>query len=130
MTTSRKVRPKKSAGSASTISKRKLESLIKKSDHEKYVLRLYIAGTTPHSRRAITNIRSLCEEHLTGRYDLEVIDIYQQPAEASGRQIIAVPTLIKELPIPTKRMVGDLSNRDRVLVALDLGEHKITWAKV
>ena len=85
-----------------------------------YVLRLYVTGNTVRSSHAIANVRSLCEEYLAGRYDLEVIDIYQQPAEAARGQIIAAPTLIKQLPSPVKRLIGDLANRDKVLVGLDL----------
>jgi circadian clock protein KaiB len=85
-----------------------------------YVLRLYVTGTTPRSVAAITNIRRLCEEHLKDHYDLEVIDIYQQPALAQGEQIIAAPTLIKKLPAPLRKVIGDLSNHDRVLLGLDL----------
>jgi circadian clock protein KaiB len=126
MTATAKVKVRSRAPSKKTmaLSKRKLEILLGKADEGNYVLRLYITGTTPRSCRAIANIRSLCEEYLSGRYDLEVVDIYQQPAEASRRQIIAVPTLVKELPFPTWRMVGDLSDRDRVLVALDLSTTK------
>ena len=113
-----------------TVTTKKFERLIRKPGRKHYVLRLYITGTTPRSSQAIANIRSLCEEHLAGRYDLEVIDIYQQPAEASGQQIIAAPTLIKKHPFPSRRMVGDLSNRERVLVGLDLDEKKTTWVKV
>ena len=87
---------------------------------ERYVLRLYVTGTTPRSARAVRNIRTLCEEHLQGRYDLEIIDIYQQPVLAQGEQIIAAPTLIKKLPAPLRKVVGDLSNQDRVLMGLDL----------
>jgi circadian clock protein KaiB len=87
---------------------------------EHYVLRLYVTGSTPRSAAAITNIRKLCEEHLKGRYDLEVIDIYQQPVLAQGEQIIAAPTLIKKLPFPLRKVVGDLSNENRVLMGLDL----------
>jgi circadian clock protein KaiB len=85
-----------------------------------YVLRLYVTGLTPRSVRAITNIKEICEEHLKGRYDLQVIDIYQQPVLARGEQIIAVPTLIKKLPPPLRRIIGDLSDRERVLIGLDL----------
>jgi len=85
-----------------------------------YVLRLYVTGSTPRSTAAITNIRKLCEEHLKGHYDLEVIDIYQQPVLAQGEQIIAAPTLIKKLPFPLRKVVGDLSNENRVLMGLDL----------
>jgi circadian clock protein KaiB len=87
---------------------------------QRYVLRLYVTGSTPRSSRAIQNIRSLCETHLWGRYDLEVIDIHQQPVLARGEQIIAAPTLIKQLPAPLRKMVGDLSDTDRVLMGLDL----------
>jgi circadian clock protein KaiB len=85
-----------------------------------YVLRLYVAGMTPRSARAIANIKAICGEHLAGRYDLQVIDIYQQPTLAVGDQIIAVPTLIKKLPPPLRRIIGDLSDLERTLVGLDL----------
>jgi circadian clock protein KaiB len=75
---------------------------------------------TPRSTRAIEKVRTICEEHLHGRYDLEVIDIYQQPALAQGEQILAAPTLIKRLPLPLRRVIGDMSNTDRVLLGLDL----------
>ena len=86
----------------------------------KYVLRLYVAGTTPNSVRAIENIKRICEEFLKGRYDLEVVDIYQQPVLAKGDQIIAVPTLIKKLPLPLRKFIGDISSTERILVGLDL----------
>lgn len=85
-----------------------------------YVLRLYVSGATPRSAEAIANLSEICEEHLKGRFDLQVIDIYQQPELASERQIVAVPTLIKQLPLPLRRLVGDLSKQERVLVGLDL----------
>jgi len=87
---------------------------------ERYVLRLYVAGMTPRAGRAIKNVRAMCDEHLAGRFDLEVVDIYQQPALAKGEQIIAAPTLIKELPLPLRRIIGDMSDSDRLLVGLDL----------
>ncbi len=87
---------------------------------KKYVLRLYIAGMTPASTRAIVNVKEICEQHLEGRYDLEVIDIYQQPILAEGEQIIAAPTLIKKLPLPLRKFLGDLSDLERILVGLDL----------
>ncbi len=89
-----------------------------------YHLRLYVTGATPKSRRAIENIKKICEEHLKGRYQLEVIDIYQQPSLAKGDQIIAAPTLIKQLPEPLRKLVGDLSNEKRVLLGLDLRPKK------
>jgi circadian clock protein KaiB len=87
---------------------------------EEYVLRLYVAGVTPRSVQAIENVKSVCERHLQGRYELQVIDIYQQPVLAKGDQIIAVPTLIKSLPVPLRTLIGDLSDVERVLVGLDL----------
>jgi circadian clock protein KaiB len=86
-----------------------------------YVLRLYVTGMTPRSTQALAAIRSLCDRHLAGRYDLEVIDIYQHPERAVDDQIIAAPTLVEELPAPLRRLVGDLSDTDRVMIALDLG---------
>ena len=88
----------------------------------RYVLRLYVTGTTPHSKRAIVNIRKICEEHLNGRYDLEVIDIAQNSKVAEGEQIIAAPTLIKKLPLPLRRFIGDMSKTERILLGLDLRE--------
>jgi circadian clock protein KaiB len=87
---------------------------------DRYVLRLYVTGMTARSARAVKNLRAICDEYLEGRYDLEVIDIYQQPVLAKGEQIIAAPTLIKKLPLPMRRIIGDMSNRDRVLLGLDL----------
>ena len=86
----------------------------------RYVLRLYITGTTTHSTKAIVNIRNICEEHLQGRYDLEVVDISQHPTLAEGEQIIAAPTLIKKLPLPLRRFIGDMSQTERIILGLDL----------
>ncbi len=85
-----------------------------------YVLRLYVAGATERSIRAIQMVREVCEGHLKGHYSLEVVDIYQQPVLAKGEQIIAVPTLIKKLPSPLRHLIGDMSDIERVLVGLDL----------
>ena len=87
----------------------------------KYVLRLYVSGSTAKSALAVENIKRICEQHLKNRYDLEVIDIYQQPNLAREEQIVAVPTLIKRFPPPLRRLIGDLSNQKKVLVGLDLG---------
>jgi len=92
----------------------------RKAKLNRYFLRLYVAGQTPKSVLAITNIKKICEENLKGRYVLDVIDIYQQPQLAQGKQIIAVPTLIKKLPPPLRRIIGDMSNTERVLIGLDL----------
>jgi len=91
-----------------------------RNDDEPLVLRLYVTGSTPRSSRSIFNIRNLCESRLLGRYKLEVIDIYQQPELARQEQIIAAPTLVKSLPLPLRKLVGDLSDTDRVMVGLDL----------
>ncbi|MCJ8165534.1 circadian clock protein KaiB [Pontibacter sp. E15-1] len=88
--------------------------------NEKYILRLYITGMTPNSRRAVANLKTICEEHLSGRYELKVIDIFQEPTLAEGEQIIAAPTLIKQLPSPLRRLIGDMSNTEKVLLGLDL----------
>jgi circadian clock protein KaiB len=85
-----------------------------------YVLRLFVAGTTTRSQSAITNVRQICDEHLAGRCDLEVIDVYTHPERTRDFQIVATPTLVKVAPEPLRRIVGDLSNRDRVLNLLDL----------
>jgi circadian clock protein KaiB len=85
-----------------------------------YVLKLYVAGMTPHSSCAIVNLNKICEDYLAGRYALEVIDLYQQPQLAVGEQIIAAPTLVKKLPLPLRHLVGDLSNTERTLIGLDL----------
>ena len=87
---------------------------------ERYVLTLYVTGMTPRSTRAIENLRAICEEHLQGRYDLDVVDVYQQPELATSAQIVAAPTLIKKLPLPLRRIIGDLSSTERVLVGLDI----------
>jgi circadian clock protein KaiB len=96
------------------------ELSLQEAGKEKYVLRLYITGITPKSTRAIQNIKKICEENLKGRYELEVIDIYQQPILAKDEQIIAAPTLIKKLPLPLRRLIGDMSDKERILVGLDL----------
>ena len=96
------------------------ERAIKKAGETKYVLRLYVAGTTSKSSQAILNIKQICEEHLKGRYELEVIDVYQQPFLAKGEQIIAAPTLIKKLPLPLRRFIGSMADVERILVGLDL----------
>jgi len=102
------------------------EKLVREKAKEKYVLRLYVSGLTPRSQMAIKNIKKICEEHLNGRYDLEVIDVYQKPVLAKGEQIIAAPTLIKKLPLPLRRFIGDLSDTERILLGLDLRPKKET----
>ena len=85
-----------------------------------YNLRLYVAGQTPKSITALANLKTICEEHLAGRYRIEEIDLLQQPQLAAGDQILAVPTLVRRLPEPLKKIIGNLSDRERVLVGLDL----------
>jgi circadian clock protein KaiB len=97
------------------------------SHEQRYVLRLYVAGVTPRSVKAIETIKRICQENLLGRYELEVIDIHQQPALARGDQIIAVPTLLRKLPRPLRTLIGDMSDEQRVLIGLDLrpgAEHR------
>ena len=89
----------------------------------KYVLRLYVSGSTGKSRQAVENIKRVCEEYLKNHYNLQVIDVYQQPQLARGEQIVAVPTLIKRLPLPLRRLIGDMSNHEKVLLGLDLKKH-------
>ncbi len=96
------------------------EKLLVDLKKKNYVLRLYVTGTTPQSMRAIENVKKICEQHLQGYYRLEVVDLYQQPELAKAEQIIAAPTLVKELPLPLRRILGDMSKTERVLVALDL----------
>jgi len=106
------------------LNRRNLRGLFEQAGHtpdvERYILRLYVTGMTSRSSRAVSNLKAICEEYLEGRYDLEVIDIYQQPVLTKGEQIIAAPTLIKKLPLPMRRIIGDMSNRERVLLGLDL----------
>lgn len=85
-----------------------------------YRLRLYVAGQTPKSLTAMANLRKVCEQHLAGRYEIEVIDLMQNPRLAAGDQILAIPTLVRRLPSPLKRIIGDLSNTEKVLVGLDI----------
>jgi len=87
---------------------------------QRYVLRLYVTGINERSIQAINNMKVICEEYLKDRYDLEVVDVYKQPSLAKGEQILAVPTLVKKLPLPLRRMVGDMSQKERVLLGLDL----------
>ena len=88
-----------------------------------YILKLYITGMTTRAARAIENLRLFCDKHLAGRYELQVIDVYQQPELTRTEQIVAVPTLIKKLPLPLRRLIGDMSDEQRVLVGLDIVHH-------
>ncbi|MCF8145286.1 MAG: circadian clock KaiB family protein [Deltaproteobacteria bacterium] len=90
------------------------------STEEIWNLRLYVAGQTPKSITALANLKTICEEHLAGKYNIEVIDLLQKPQLAKGDQIIAVPTLVRKLPEPLKKIIGDLANTERVLVGLDI----------
>jgi circadian clock protein KaiB len=97
-----------------------LEAAARAANPQQYVLRLYVAGVTPRSQAAIRTVTTLCEEHLAGRYELKVVDIYQQPTLAKGEQIIAAPTLIKKLPTPLRRFIGSMMDEEKILVGLDL----------
>jgi circadian clock protein KaiB len=90
---------------------------------EHYILKLYVTGLTSRSARAIDNLQTFCEKHLAGRYELQVIDVYQQPELTRSEQIVAIPTLIKKLPLPLRRLIGDMSDEERVLVGLDILPH-------
>jgi circadian clock protein KaiB len=98
----------------------KVTRALRKAASRRYILKLYVAGQSPKSVNAIANIKKLCETKLKGRYVLDVIDLYQQPHLAQGAQIIAIPTLVRTLPSPLRRIIGDLSNTERVLVGLDI----------
>jgi circadian clock protein KaiB len=89
-------------------------------DHAEWNLRLYVAGQTPRSLAAFANLKRICEEHLNGRYHLEVIDLMKAPQLAQTDQILALPTLVRKLPAPIKRIIGDLSNLERVMIGMDL----------
>lgn len=93
-------------------------------NEQRYVLRLYITGSTPRSKDAIRNLRRICDEDLNGRYDLEIIDVYQQPELAKKHQILAAPTLIKELPLPLRKLVGDMSDKEKVIAGLEIRTSK------
>ena len=101
-----------------------LEDSLSGADDENYVLVLYVAGQTPRSATAIANIRKLCERELRGRYVLEIVDIYQEPERAKDEQLFAVPTLIKKLPAPLRRIIGDLSDTERVVAGMNLRRKK------
>ncbi len=89
-------------------------------DDERWILKLYVAGTTPKSVRAFANLKQICETHLAGRYRIQVIDLIENPALAEGDQILAIPTLVRELPEPVRKIIGDLSQTEKVLVGLNI----------
>jgi circadian clock protein KaiB len=99
---------------------RRFENLVANPQTPTYVLRLFVSGTSQRSSLAITSVRRLCEEHLAGRYELEVVDVYQQPEAARSAEVIAIPTLIKESPAPAQRIVGDMSSAEKLLGGLKL----------
>ena len=91
-----------------------------KAKSDTFILRLYVAGQTPKSLTAFANLKKICEEHLAGRYKIEVVDLLEDPKLARGDQILAIPTLVRKLPVPVRKIIGDLSNTERVLIGLDL----------
>ncbi len=97
-----------------------IRAAAEKGEPARYVLRLYVAGMTPRSALAIRNVTEICEKRLSGRYELEIVDVYQKPALLKGEQIVAVPTLIKRLPLPLRRFIGDMQDEDKLLFGLDL----------
>ena len=104
----------------SDLDRRSEDSAGPDTDPTRYQLRLYVAGQTAKSLAAMANLKRVCEEHLAGRYEIEVIDLIKQPKLAAGDQILAIPTLVRRLPAPLKRIIGDLSNTEKVLVGLDI----------
>lgn len=110
--------PELDSGAGQTLEE--FEKLVSELAQPIYLFRLYVSGTSQRSALAITNVRRICDQYMPGRYDLEVIDVYQQPAATKTAQVIAVPTLIKELPFPPQRFVGDMSNTERIVVGLRL----------
>ena len=99
---------------------REFEKLVAELAKPDYLFRLYVSGTSTRSALAIANVRQICEQYLPGHYELEVVDVYQQPGATKSAQIIAVPTLIKEVPLPSHRFVGDMSNTERIVIGLNL----------
>jgi circadian clock protein KaiB len=99
---------------------RRLEAAIARDSDNRFILRLYVSGLTARSREAIENIRHLCQEHLAGRHELQIIDIYQQPELAKDQQLVAAPTLVKKLPLPLRKLVGDMHDSARVLIMLGI----------
>jgi circadian clock protein KaiB len=108
------------AAAGVTDASARFELALQDSETAQYVLRLYISGMTPNSLKAIENVRKICAEHLEGRYELEIIDIYQQPIFAKEGQIVAAPTLVKQLPPPLRKFIGDMSQTERILLGLDV----------
>lgn len=102
----------------------KIKKALETQEDRNYVLRLYVVGMTPKSTLAVTNMKNLCEEHLAGRYSLEVIDLYKHPNLAEGEQILTAPTLLKKLPLPVRRFIGDMSNTQKIVVGLDVRPDK------
>ncbi len=99
---------------------KELIAAARKMEHARYVLRLYVAGMTPRSAEAIRRVTDFCEKHLTKQYELEIIDIYQKPALMRGEQIVAVPTLVRHLPAPLRRFIGDMHDEEKLLFGMDL----------
>lgn len=104
-----------------------LSSLQGATDPDMWLLRLYVAGQTPKSLAAFSNLKKICEEHLFGRYEIEVVDLVQNPQLAAGDQIVAIPTLVRKLPEPLRKIVGDLSNTERTLVGLQIRPMHEHW---
>jgi circadian clock protein KaiB len=103
-----------------------LVSAARTGDAKRWELRLYVAGQTPKCLVAFANLKKICEEHLQGQYSIEIIDLLEQPQLARGDQILAIPTLVRKLPEPVKKIIGDLSNTERVLVGLDLRPQRLS----
>jgi circadian clock protein KaiB len=120
MATSKRLAPRKRSSTNNGAPSASRNGASRRRSRALWELRLYVAGMTPTSIRAFENLKKLCEEHLHGIYSIQVIDLLERPMLARGDQIIAVPTLVRRLPTPVKKIIGDLSNTERVLVGLDL----------
>lgn len=120
MATSKRLAPRKRSSTNNGASSAARNGIPRRQSRALWELRLYVAGMTPTSIRAFENLKKLCEEHLHGIYSIQVIDLLERPMLARGDQIIAVPTLVRRLPTPVKKIIGDLSNTERVLVGLDV----------
>ncbi|MGA9884269.1 MAG: circadian clock KaiB family protein [Candidatus Acidiferrales bacterium] len=101
------------------------KSVTEKSSKQEMLLRLYVAGQTPKSLAAISNLKTICSKHLSGRYKILVVDLLKNPALAQDHQILAIPTLVRQVPVPLRKIIGDLSDTERVLVGLDIREQEL-----
>ena len=120
-----KAKPTKTATTQAPVKAKSSKEKPTKTEGEVYLLRLYVAGKSPKCMTAFVNLKKICEEHLAGKYRLEVIDLLENPTLAGGDQILAIPTLVRRLPAPMRKIIGDLSNTERVLIGLDVRQREV-----